>query len=374
MKSSLHKAPRALALVVLVTLATGACVKQNKPGVGVVNFDSTAVFGAPTNKNDIPGFEAPPQFGDELPVDETSNISDLVRNLAPKIADPGPCPPAKLTAFPKASATVKPIGAPAEGVYRWKRALVVTKDAAKNPPETARPFGLEDRAIRHVVHDSDHQFSFEMVAPDSLAPERKVITTFRVNTNPALLVDRTVPARTIGVVPVPGTSVRLVDPGDAAGIYVLSIVEQDSANRELSAFRPVVPMLILPLEGGILRTGETFNSVGIDTSTGAVLANSGTVGRALRIDACGEIVEGYAVALKQTYTADIPASSLPNSAVRYASRNETREAAYVFATQYGALPIAETLSIGDIASDPTAFMGKWELGGLTPAPLPASEK
>jgi hypothetical protein len=47
---------------------------------------------------------------------------------------------------------------------------------------------------------------------------------------------------------------------------------------------------------------------------------------------------------------------------------------YTFATQYGALPISETLSLGDVNVDPIAALGKWELGSLTPTPLPDSVK
>jgi hypothetical protein len=371
MKPSLRSAPRAIVLVALISVASSACVKQNEPGVGLVKFNSTAVFGAP-KKNDIPGFGTADEFGDEIPISDADLPS--LRLTPPKPADPGPCPPAKLTAFPKASASVKVLGVPAVGVYKWKRALVVSKDASKDPAQTSRPFALESRAIRRFARQSDHQFSFEMVSPDALVPGNSVVTGFVVNTSSELLVNRTLPSRTIGVVDVPGTDLRQTNPSDPSGIFISSVVQQDGSGKEISAFRPVRPMLVTPLDGGIIRPGQAFNSVGIDASAGAVLANAGTVLRTSRIDACGEIVEGFAVLLKQTYTADIPLDDVSNALSRYASRKETREVSYVFATQYGALPIGETLSIGDVELDPTAFLAKWELGGLTPTALPDTLK
>ena len=376
MQSLLRNTPRAIALAVLISITAPACVKQNQPGVGLVKFDSSAVFGAPTNKTDVPGFGGSDLFGDELPIADTQ-LPSLIKQPPRLSPDSGPCPPAKLTAFPKAPASVKVLGQPAEGLYRWKRALVVSKDSSKEPAQTTRPFALEDRAVRHIVRDNDHQFSFETVAPDPLEADHLVVTAFLVNTNPKLLAQRTVPARTIGVVDVPGKDIRVTDPADSRGILMTSIVRQDSKGTELTAFPPTQPMLIFPLEGAIVRSGETFNSLAIDASTGAILLNAGTIGRTSRIDACGEIVEGYAVTLKQTYTSDIPLgdpTETINALDRYGARKETREVSYVFATQYGAMPIAETLAIGDILLDPTGFIGKWELGGLTPTALPGSLK
>jgi hypothetical protein len=46
----------------------------------------------------------------------------------------------------------------------------------------------------------------------------------------------------------------------------------------------------------------------------------------------------------------------------------------MLATQYGLLPIQETLSVGNYELEPLAFSGKWQLGGVTPELLPASLK
>jgi hypothetical protein len=357
----------AVALAALVALGSAACVKQNDPGVGLVKFDSSAVFGiTPAEKPPVPDFILPDDAF-ELPV------VTPVKRIIDDVVD-GPCPEAKLTAFPKKSATVRVTDKPAEGLYRWKRNLLELKNAAVTPPLKNLPFALEGRAIRRVTSESDHQFSFEMLAPDPFIAGDTVITKFRVNTNPQLFADRTVAARTIGVVNVPGTDVRVANPADAPGIFILGIEVQDTKGSRVSSFSPVQPMLIAPLEGGILRSGQEFQSVGIDATTGTAIVNQGVTGRTSRVDACGEIVEGYAITLHQTLTSDVDQDDPVNSLVGAALNQETREISYTFATQYGALPIAETLSIGDVNVDPIAALGKWELGGLTPTALPDSLK
>lgn len=361
----------ALGLVALLLLGS-ACVKQDNPGVGLVKFESSAVFGLAKEpeKPVVADFEVPTDLSD-VPVD-LGPIAPLV--LRP--ADPGPCPPAKLTAFPAKAATVKVEGMPPEGLYKWKRSLLTIKNTLVEPPfNQSFPFALQSRAIRRVTKESDHQFSFEMVSPSLLSTKETTITAFRVNTNEELFVDRRVDSRTIGVVNVPGTDVRVANPADAPGVFITSIEQQDEKGSRLSRFEPVQPMLILPLEGGLVRSGQTFRSVGIDATTGNAITNDGVTGRTSRIDACGEIVEGVAVTLKQTMTEDGGNYADPiDAALAAAVDGQTREVTYTFATQYGALPISETLSINDVNTSPFAALAKFELGALTPSALPDSLK
>ena len=359
---------KTVAFVALLALATAACVKQDAPGVGVVKFESSAVFGITPNKPVVPDFN--------VPEDLSSIVPDLplTTTVLPKPPE-GPCPAAKLTAFPKKSASVDVVGTPPEGLYRWKRPLFTTKNTAFSPPEKSLPFTLQSRGIRRVTKGTtDHDFDFEMVAPDDFVPGDTIITAFHVNTNKALIADRRVDSRSIGVVNIPGTDVRISYPNDEAGIFISSIEVQDAKGTQVSLFKPVQPMLVLPLEGGILRTGQSFRSVGIDASSGQAIVNDGITGRASRIDACGEIVEGYSVSLKQILTRDLDMNDPVGAAATIANRQQTREVGYTFATEYGALPIGETLSIGDVNSDPVAALAKWELGGLTPTALPDNLK
>jgi len=357
-----------IAVTVLVALFSAACVKQDAPGVGIVKFDSSAIFGiTPKEKPVVPDFEVPDLTSDDLPP------LDFTERVLPKV-DEGPCPEALLTAFPKKSATPQVFGTPTAGLYKWKRKTLAIKDAAATPPIKSFPFALEGRAVRRIVTEGDHQFTFEMLAPDPFINGDTVITSFLVNTNPTLFVDRRVDSRTIGVVNIPGTDVRVADPSDAPGVFITAIEVQDASGTRVSSFAPVQPMLVLPLEGGIVRTGQTFRSVGIDAATGTAVMNDGVTGRTSRVDACGEIVEGYVVTLHQTLSSDLDPADPAGAAAGTALNQETREVTYTFATQYGALPIAESLSIGDINSDEVAALGKWELGALTPTALPDSLK
>ncbi|MEY2469813.1 MAG: hypothetical protein QOF21_2511 [Actinomycetota bacterium] len=375
MRPLLRKKARVVAFVVIAAIGSTACVKQNDPGVGLVKFDSSAVFGQSDGQGDIPG------FGTANPFPDSFGITELpVRNIVNRVPDiaGGPCPAAKLTAFPKTSSQPTIDGLPPVGVYQWKRVLSVVKNAAAEPSLTQRPFALESRSIRNVVRTpgviGDHEFSFEMVSPDPFVVGNSVITTFKVNSNATLLYENNIPARTVGVVDVPGYDLRVVPPNDMPGIFISKIVTVNSSGVGVASFSPVQPVMILPLEGGVVRSGQEFRSIGIDATSGAVLTNAGLVGRKSRVDACGEIVEGYVVSLSQIYSGDFNTGDPVGTVTNIATRNQTRNIDYVFATQYGAMPIQETLSVGDIAVDPTGFIGKWELGGLTPAPLPSPTK
>jgi hypothetical protein len=368
--------------LVALTLAASACVKQNEPGVGLVKFDSSAVFGIPKkDEAPIPSFEPPDNVSD-------FNVGGFVGTPpTAKAPDLGPCPVAKLNAFPKTVATPNVAGMPAEGVYKWKRDVGFFQDLTQEPPLHNR-LGLlmQSRAIRRVQRQSDHQFSFEMVQTGTINPAVTVITQFRVNTNPEIIaeqdtrnvstedvpvegvpkVGRDVPG-TIGVVDVPYQNARVTNPADAPGVFILNIETRSDDDVLLSSFTPAQPMLILPLDGGIIRSGQTFRSIGISQSDGSVLVNDGVVGRTNRIDACGEIVEGYQVTLKQTLSTDVQDGASPTRAV---ADEETREQTYSFATQLGALPIAESISVGNTDIDPVAFYSAYSLGGLAPTPLP----
>jgi hypothetical protein len=370
----------------VLAIGSSACVKQNLPGVGLVKFDSSAVFGLP-KKNDapVPGFDVPQDLSN-------FDVGGFVgnRDTGVKVPDLGPCPPAKLTAFPKTSASVQVVGTPAEGLYKWKRDFVVVRNGPEPPQKLGQQ--LQSRAIRRVTKDSDHQFSFEMVQPDPTHPDDlSVVTKFRVNTNPEIIaeqdtrnlntgdvpidgvpqVSRDLPG-TIGVVDVPYQNVRLTPPTDAPGVFILSVETHNKADTVESSFTPAQPMLILPLDGGIIRSGQTFRSIGISQSDQSILINDGVVGRTNRVDACGEIVEGYQVTLRQTLSTDISGGS--TDVAKALSDQQTREQTFTFATQLGALPIGETISVGNVDNSESGFYGSWSLGGLTPAALPDALK
>lgn len=376
-----HRGTRFLAGVALVALIGGACVKSDPPGVSISEVKTSAKFGFEEKDKKLADFDVPQDdssFVDATPQSSLPELPPLVRP-APRPAGPKvnpDCPEALAEAFPKDPATVQVKGVPTEGTYKWKRDLVVKVDRVANPKS---PFlvqvGLpETRYIRRVTKSTavPHEYRFDMVAPDATS-SNLVFTSFLVNTNPTLIANERIDARSVGVVDIPGYDLRVPPPNDMPGVYITKIENKDAKNTTVFSFSPVRPMLILPLEEGILRTGQTFSSYGVDPTTGDVLSNEGTVGRESRVDACGEIVAGYAVSLKQSYTRDVNTADPRGEAEKYGARQLTRSLHYVFATQYGLLPIAENFSIGELA-DPKALVVRRSLGGLKPDALPPSLK
>ena len=94
------------------------------------------------------------------------------------------------------------------------------------------------------------------------------------------------------------------------GISLMKLQRVDAAgNSSELTFSPAV--LYLPLE---IVPGEEFNSVGIDPRTGSVLQNQAKVMKRERVDACGEVVDGWVVESTQTFSGcgpDRPAPHLP---------------------------------------------------------------
>ena len=377
-----RKGTRLLAGVALLALVSAACVKSDPPGVSISEVKTSAKFGFEEKEKKAADFEVPQTddtgFEGAQALSSFPELPPLARptpRVTPKIASD--CPEARADAFPKDFATVQVNGLPAEGIYKWKRDLVVKVDRVANPgsPFLVQQGVAETRFIRKVTKSTTlpHEFRFEMIAPE-FGTSNLVITSFLVNTNPELIANRRIDARTVGVVDTPGFDLRVPPPNDMPGVYITKIETKDSnlAAKGVHTFSPVRPMLILPLEEGILRSGQTFSSVGIDSSSGEVIGNEGTVGRTSRIDACGEIVEGYSVTLDQSYTRDVNTAD-PADAQKYSSRRLTRVQNYVFATQYGLLPIGDNLAIGDLA-DRKALVLRRSLAALKPEPLPLSIK
>ncbi|HVF08203.1 MAG TPA: hypothetical protein VNC60_06470 [Actinomycetota bacterium] len=375
-----HRGTRFLAGIALVSLIGGACVKSDPTGVSISEVKTSAKFGFEEKEKKLADFDVPEDNSSFVDATPQSSVPELPPLVRPAPRPPAPkvnpdCPEALANAFPKDFATVQVKGLPTEGTYKWKRDLVVKVDRVANPksPFLVSQGTPETRYIRRVTKSSavPHEFRFEMVAPDATTPNA-VITSFLVNTNPTLVANERIDARTVGVVDVPGYDLRVPPPNDMPGVYITKI-EHKNKDVTVFSFSPVRPMLILPLEEGIIRTGQTFSSYGVDPTTGDVLSNEGIVGRESRIDACGEIVAGYSVSLEQSYTRDINTADPRSDAERFGARQLTRSLHYVFATQYGLLPISENLSIGELA-DPKALIVRRSLGGLKPEALPPSLK
>jgi hypothetical protein len=372
----------------LAALLLAGCVKQGPPGVGVQKLAADIVFGVKPAVDTPPPNLEPGQVG---PGDATTFVPDAGSSRAAGSSDgggdfssgparPGPrlprvtpltppkstCPPAALTAFPAKEAGQTVEGVPTEGQYRWKRAG--TQTVAALPGVKLPVTGFEQRLVRNVTKVSDTEYTFETVQPE-LSGNVTTISTFKVKigavsksvTPPVQPPDLTHPTAPVPLpVQVPGTqpglpklpvpgSVSAGDPERGISLMKLQRVDAAGNSSELS-FSPGV--LYLPLE---VVPGEEFNSVGIDPRSGSVLQNQAKVVKRERVDACGEVVDGWAVESTQTFSGT--GQTAPPRTYRY-----------IIAPQLGGIIISEEIHTASAQGNTDVTLS---LGQLKPAPLPA---
>jgi hypothetical protein len=376
-----------LALAGVTALLLAGCVKQDAPGVGIQKLAADIVFGVKPAPETPPPNLDPGQVG---PGDATTYVPDSssgfdqgtafgggdfsgpARTRGPRLPRVTPlappkstCPPAALTAFPAKEAGQTVEGVPAEGQYRWKRSGHQT---TANLPDVKIPVsGFEQRLVRNIVKVSDTEYTFETVQPE-LGTDVTTISTFKVKigaiarnvTPPVQPPDLTRPTSPVPLpITPPGDQPTLPKPplpsnvsgGDPErGISLVKLQRVDAAgNSSELTFSPGV--LYLPLD---IVPGEEFNAVGIDPRTGAVLQHQAKVVKRDRVDACGEVVDGWVVESTQTFT----------GAGQTAAPRTYR---YIVAPQLGGIIISEEIHISNPQGTTDVVLS---LGQLKPAPLP----
>jgi hypothetical protein len=230
--------------------------------------------------------------------------------------------------------------------------------------------GFEQRLVRNVKKVSDTEYTFETVQPE-LGGNITTISTFKVKigavsktvTPPVQPPDLTHPTAPVPLpVQVPGTRPALPKPpipqtvstGDPErGISLLKLQRVDAAgNSSELSFSPAV--LYLPLE---IVPGEEFNSVGIDPRSGSVLQNQAKVVKRERVDACGEVVDGWTVESTQTFSGT--GQTAPPRTYRY-----------IIAPQLGGIIISEEIHTAGPQGNTDVTLS---LGQVKPAPLPPQQ-
>jgi hypothetical protein len=379
-----------IAAVTAVFLA--GCVERDAPGVGIQKLAADIVFGvkpaadtpppnldpgqagvgdATTYVPDPGSFAAPGaggsgDFGGSGPGRATGSRAPRVTPLAPAKSI---CPPAALTAFPAKEAGQTIEGVPVEGQYRWKRTgtqTVATLPVVKLPVD-----GFEQRLVRNVVKVSDTEYTFETVQPE-LGTDITTISTFKVKvgavsrnvTPPVEPPDLTRPTLPVPLpggltppstpelpkAPIPG-SVSAGDPERGISLAKLQRVDRAGNTSEMT-FSPAV--LYLPLD---IVPGEEFNAVGIDPRSGAVLQNQARVVNRERVDACGEIVDGWVVESTQTFS----------GAAQTAAPRTYR---YIIAPQFGGIIVSEQIHIASAQGTTDVTLS---LAQVKPAPVPPAQ-
>jgi hypothetical protein len=379
-----------LAVAGLAALLLAGCVKQDAPGVAIQKLAADIVFGvkpAPETPppNLVPGQVGPGDATTYVPDGSTGFDQDAAfgdgGNFSGPAARPGPrlprvtplnpnkstCPPAALTAFPAKEAGQTVEGVPAEGQYRWKRSghqTVATLPNVKIPVS-----GFEQRLVRNIVKVSEAEYTFETVQPE-LGTHVTTISTFKVKigavsktvTPPVEPPDLTRPTSPVPLpITPPGSQPTLPKPplpsnvsaGDPErGISLVKLQRVDAAgNSSELTFSPGV--LYLPLD---IVPGEEFNAVGIDPRTGSVLQHQAKVIKRDRVDACGDVVDGWVVESTQSFTG--PGQTAP-----------PRTYKYIVAPQLGGIIISEEIHTASPQGTTDVVLS---LGQLKPAALPAA--
>jgi hypothetical protein len=374
----------------LAALLLAGCVKQDAPGVGIQKLAADIVFGVKPAPETPPPNLAPGQVG---PGDATTYVPDTssafdesaagdaafsgprgkprgVPRLTPLAPSKSTCPPAALTAFPAKEAGQTVEGVPAEGQYRWKRSGNQT--VASLPNVKLPVSGFEQRLVRNVVKVSETEYTFETVQPE-LGTNVTTISTFKVKigavsknvtppVEPPNLTHPTSPVPlpitppgtqpTLPKPPLPG-NVSAGDPERGISLVKLQRVDATGNSSELT-FSPGV--LYLPLE---IVPGEEFNAVGVDPRTGSVLQHQAKVIKRDRVDACGEVVDGWIVESTQTFSG--PGITGPGQTA------PPRTYRYIVAPQLGGIIISEEIHTSSPQSTTDVVLS---LGQLKPVPLP----
>lgn len=344
---------RTTALLVGATFLGTACISQDDPSLTVQAMSTDVAFGVevpepagepvaapsqplPATASDG-GFEPP---GIRPRGDLGSSDFGSTPGLPPLPVTPQQeCPSAPPTAAAEEPASENVLRTPTEGVHRWKREGKQTIISAAGEPIEIAIGGFEKRIVRNVVETSETSFTFEVVRPLLNRPAVS-ITTYEVETEPMQYQPGGVP-----VIDAP----RGNEP--EGGVTVQKIVIQEEDGTETS-FNPTVGLLYIGLP---VVPSERFTSSAVDGRSGQSIVHDATVLGRDRIDACGDLVDGWRVQATQSRT----------DAAGEVSFN------YLVAPQLGGLVIREEIEQTDLEGNTIQVI--YTLGQLEPDPLPDDE-
>jgi hypothetical protein len=235
---------------------------------------------------------------------------------------------------------------PTEGLSRWKQAGSQTfPNVGEFPVQGFERRTVEDVELLRGTPEAPIEHTYRTTQIDFLS--RNILESgFRVRTD-----GRTVRGNAAEL---------LIDESVAAGepdrgVVLESLDELDPETGDvLSSSRFSPPVLYLPLQ---VFPGEQYQSVGIDTRTGATLQHTAKVVERTRVDACGDVVDGWLVEARQVFSGPDGPSS--------------REYTYIVATQRGGVLISEAYA--QEIPGVTGVDVVLSLGQLEPSPLPTEE-
>jgi hypothetical protein len=335
-----------MAVLAAAGLLASACVHQGAAKVGVAKLEASLVFGVQDKKPSAPpslptgpvpdvaataGFDV---FSFDNPTTDFDNTKTTIKPA---------CPLASVTAAPEKAVEAYITGTPPEGLVKWRRGGTVTTGSGAKASFT----GFEGRVVRNYTKIDDNNFEFQTVQPRLDKPAVE-ISTFHVKTN-----GQTV--ENVGTNGVPTVRTQAPD----AGVVLTRIDRYNEQGQVESSFAPGQGLLLLPLP---VTTGEQYQSVAVDGKSGHTMQIDATVTRRQRVDACGDLVDGWEV---QTQLTDSSLGQLTYN--------------YIVATQYGGVLISEVYQAAQSASPAGPPPGvpsfaddlNFQLAQLHPSPVPA---
>lgn len=336
-----------IGLAVVVVTAAG-CVKQSDPKVAINKVEANLIFGVKPQAEPAPTpFQAAAAEVAEVDLTPQQEITfDLPPPQSPVFSTlPAPksdCAPAPPSAAAELPVEVNINGDPRVGVYRWKVQGTITGADGSAKGKTS---SFEKRFVRNVTKVSDNVYTFEQVQPipgSSLV----AVNTIRVNTAP---ISQNADPGFNNIATVPSVG----EPERGITLDRIDYLDRNGSSAKPS-FQPTTGVLLLPLP---VQSGESYKSVAVDPKTGQTIVHEATVTRRGRIDACGELADGWLVDAKQTLTAG---QGEPPQEVTYS---------YIVGTQYGGELINEHFST--VAPSGDVYSLEYTLGQLKGDPLPA---
>lgn len=354
---------RLVAAVISLAVVAAACGGERSAGVGITELSSDIAFGSATSDEPTPGpanFNPSPVTpsqaisSEDLPDQFFAPVQRQNRFRPPVAPIENPCPEAAVDEFPDETAPIwgpdEHKALPREGLYRWQRSG--TLKSADTAGREIAVSGFERRLVRNVevieetvAEDGTRtaaKFTFETVQPE-ISGSNTIITTFQVRTN----------ARSAAVFN-PSRGDDEVTAGEAErGLVIKRIETIDREGGQVSLFQPAVGLLLLPIR---VRPGEDFTSTAVDPRSRQQLQIRGQVMNRERVDACGEIIEGWRVKSTLTSTGG--------------GANFSRDYSYLVATQYGAILLDEQIEQSGVDDELKLL---FEIGQQDPDPLPQQE-
>jgi hypothetical protein len=372
-----QRSPRSRLTSIGVFLALGAvssaCVHPDPPSVGMSKVEASLVFGV----TDVPQpVETPVQqviaqvfaatvVEDEPQAEEAAPNFEFQKPKVPILrsdtaAKPA-CPTAPITAAAEVAPQPRISGGVPIGTSKWRIQGYYTAPSV-DPAQEASRAEVEDtaaapRSVRNLKQINATTYSFEVVTPPrkALSDGGKflTVTTYEVNTAGI----SANPSDGVGTVATPGFG----EPERGITIARIDSVDPDTGQR-MESFVPTVGLLVLPLPA---VAGDSFSTTAIDPQTGQTISRDSVVVGRERVDACGDLVDGWLVESKER-------STFGRSVVDAApSLTVEIDVASIFATQYGGVPIFEKYAFAG-PCDLCPMELRERLGQLNPDPPTAS--